>query len=156
MQKVKDIMTSDPACCSPTTGLQAVAKMLVEQDCGAIPVVESETSRKPIGIVTDRDIACRVIAEGKEANGLTAGDCMSSPCVTVTPEARLDECYQKMEKNRIRRLVVVDADGCCCGIVAQADVALKGHGKAVAEVLREVSVPMTSASAVSRMGAPPA
>jgi len=156
MHKVKEIMTSDPTCCTPTTGLQAVAKMLVDQDCGAIPVVESETGGKPLGIVTDRDIACRVIAAGKEANRLTAQDCMSSPCVTVTPETRLDDCYQKMEKNRIRRLVVVDEVGRCCGIVSQADVALKGHGKAVAEILREVSVPMGSASAVSRPGAHPA
>ncbi len=145
--KVKDIMTPAVKTATPETSLEAIARMFVENDCGAIPVVRSEASGKPLGIVTDRDIVCRVVAAGRDPRGLTAGDCMSSPCVTVTPTARLDVACRTMEENRIRRLVVVDSEGVCCGIVAQADVARRIADKA-GEIVKEVSQPTRSASAV--------
>jgi CBS domain-containing protein len=74
--KAGDIMTPNPACCTPETGLREVAQMLVDHDCGAIPVVSDQQSRRPVGIVTDRDIACRAVAAGKNALELTASDCM--------------------------------------------------------------------------------
>jgi CBS domain-containing protein len=146
--KAKDIMTENVATAVPQTSLAEIAKMLVDHDCGAIPILKSESSRKPVGIVTDRDIVCRVFAVGKDPRELTAGDCMSSPCVTVTPGSRLDVCCRAMEENRIRRLVVVDQEGFCCGIVAQADIARRIADKA-GEVVKEVSQPTISASAVS-------
>ena len=146
--KVKDIMTERVATATPETSLEEIAKMLVTHDCGAIPILKSENSKKPVGIVTDRDIVCRVFAVGKDPRGLTAGDCMSSPCVTVTPGTRLDVCCTTMEENRIRRLVVVDQDGFCCGIVSQADIARRIADKA-GEVVKEVSQPTGSASAVA-------
>src|SRR6266545_7419295 len=97
--RVKDIMTPNPACCTKDTSLREVAEMFVDHDCGAVPVVESRESMTPIGIVTDRDIACRAIAKGKNALELTAGDCMSSPSVTVHEDAKLDDCIQAMESN---------------------------------------------------------
>ena len=127
--------------------------MLVERDCGAIPILKSENSRRPVGIVTDRDIVCRVFAAGKDPRDLKAGDCMSSPCVTVTPGTRLDVCCRTMEENRIRRLVVVDQDGFCCGIVSQADIARRIADKA-GEIVKEVSQPTSSASAVSLRAQP--
>ena len=136
--KARDIMTGEIATATRETSLEAIAKMLVERDCGAIPIVESASSRKPVGIVTDRDIVCRVVAAGKDALKLTAADCMSSPCVTATPETRLDECCTAMEKAQVRRLVIVDADGACCGMVSQADIARRVAGKA-GEVVQEVS-----------------
>ncbi len=90
---------------------------------------------------------------GKDPRELTAGDCMSSPCVTVTPGTRLDKCCTTMEENRIRRLVVVDQDGFCCGIVSQADIARRIADKA-GEVVKEVSQPTNSASAVSPRAEP--
>ena len=151
--KVKDIMTERVATATPETNLGDIARLLVASDCGAIPILKSEASKKPVGIVTDRDIVCRVIALGKDPSGLTASDCMSSPCVTVTPGTRLDVCCTTMEENRIRRLVVVDQEGFCCGIVSQADVARRIADKA-GEIVKEVSQPMTSASAVSPREAP--
>jgi CBS domain-containing protein len=147
--KAKEIMTPNPACCTPQTGLREVAQMLIDHDCGAIPVVESQTSRWVVGIVTDRDIACRAIAAGKNALELTAGDCMSSPCVNVLPDSSLEECCEAMEKNKVRRLIVVDEGGACCGIVSQADIALRGKEKKAAEVIKEVSEPTASASAAA-------
>lgn len=145
--KVKDIMTENVVTATPETSLEDIARMLLEHDCGAIPILKSENSRKPVGIVTDRDIVCRVFAAGRNPREATAGDCMSSPCVTVTPGKRLDVCCTTMEENRIRRLVVVDQDGFCCGIVSQADVARRIADKA-GEIVKEVSQPMSSASAV--------
>ena len=84
--RVKDVMTAAPACCVPGTPLQEVAGMLIEHDCGAIPVVDHTDTRRPVGIVTDRDIACRAVAAGKNALELRAVDCMSSPCVTVSDD----------------------------------------------------------------------
>jgi CBS domain-containing protein len=147
--RVKDIMTSDPACCTPDTGLREVAEMFVDHDCGAVPVVESLESMKPIGIVTDRDIACRAIAKGRDALQLSARDCMSSPSVSVGEDSSLDDCVETMETNRVRRVVVVDDFGRCCGIVSQADIALHAPKKATAEVVKQVSEPMPSASAVA-------
>ena len=90
--KAKDVMTPNPACCTPETNLQEVAQMFVDHDCGAIPVVEDSVSRRPVGIITDRDIACRAVAAGKNALELRARDCMSTACVTVPLEASLDDC----------------------------------------------------------------
>lgn len=135
--QTKDIMTSDPACCGPDTPLRDVARLMVEQDCGEIPVLDE--SRKPVGVVTDRDITCRTVAEGKNPLELSAKDCMSSPVVTVTPETSVDDCCRAMEENQVRRVPVVDEDGACCGMVSQVDVAQRGSKEDTAEVVREVS-----------------
>jgi len=147
--KVQEIMTPNPACCTPETPLLEVAQMFIDHDCGAIPVVDSEGNRRPVGIVTDRDIACRAIAAGKNALALTARDCMSTPCVVVVPEMSLAECCEIMERNKVRRLLVIDKTGACSGIVAQADIALRGRNRKAGEVVREISRPTKSASTVS-------
>lgn len=145
--QVKDIMTPDPACCTPDTALQRVAELMVEKDCGEIPVVDNVASMKPVGVITDRDITCRTVAKGLNPLVLTAGDCMTAPCVSVTPDTSLDECCRLMEEKQIRRVPVVDASGGCCGIVALADVARHAEKRDTAEVVREVSEPSSSASA---------
>jgi CBS domain-containing protein len=144
--EVKDIMTPDPACCPPDTTLQRVAEMMVENDCGEIPVVESAASMKPVGVITDRDIVCRTVAKGLNPLTLTASDCMTTPCVTVTPDTPLEECCRLLEENQIRRVPVVDASGACCGIVALADIARNAAKRDAGEVVREVSEPSASAS----------
>jgi CBS domain-containing protein len=147
--QVKDIMTRDPACCTPDTNLQEVARLMVEHDCGEIPVIENRQSMKPVGVVTDRDICCRTVAEGKNPLEMTAGDCMSSPCVTVAPEMSVEDCCQAMEENQIRRVLVVDEKGACCGIVAQADIAQHAPKQETAEVVKEVSRDARSPSRAS-------
>ena len=145
--EVKDIMTPDPACCTPDTTLQRVAELMVENDCGEIPVVENAASMRPVGVVTDRDITCRAVAKGLNPLTLTASDCMTTPAVTVTPDTSLDECCRVLEENQIRRVPVVDENGSCCGIVALADIAKHAKKSETAEVVREVSEPSSSASA---------
>ena len=130
-------MTPDPQCCGPETSLTEVAKLMVDADCGEIPVVDA--SNRLIGVVTDRDIVCRVVAKGKNPSSVTAEAAMTKPVVAVTADTTLDEIVAIMEENQIRRVPVVDASGCCCGIVAQADVAMVARESEVGEMVREVS-----------------
>lgn len=148
--RVKEVMTADPACCISETSLQEVAQMMVDHDCGEIPVVENKQTMLPIGVITDRDIVCRTIARGLNPLNLTVADCISKPCVTVTPDMSLEECGRIMEENRIRRVPVVDAAGRCCGIVALADIALHAKKSMAGEVVKEVSTPTAAASAAGR------
>jgi len=147
--RVDEVMSIEPACCTASTTLEDVAKMMVECDCGEIPVVDADETCRPIGVITDRDIVCRTIACGINPLEMTVGDCMSQPCVTVTPEMSVEACCRIMEDNQIRRVPVVDSAGTCCGIVALADVALRAKPKIAAEVVREVSEPRLAASAVA-------
>jgi CBS domain-containing protein len=116
--------------------------MMVEYDCGEIPVLDG--SGRPVGTITDRDITCRTVAMGRNPLALSAVDCMSSPVITLTPDMDLDECCDILEAHQIRRAPVVDADGQCCGIVSQADIADRAPVAQVAEVVREVSRPAQS------------
>jgi CBS domain-containing protein len=140
----RDVMTPDPACCTPNTTLDQVAKMMVQNNCGEIPVVDSND--QPIGVVTDRDIVCRVVAHGKNPMAYTADTCMSQPVVTVCADDALGDVVSTMEKHQIRRVPVVDERGCCAGIISQADLAWKEPLEEVGELVREVSRDMGRAS----------
>jgi CBS domain-containing protein len=143
---VQEIMTTNVACCGPETKLNQLARMMVEHDCGEIPV--ADTSGKLIGVVTDRDICCRAVAHDCNPCDTSASEIMSSPVVSTKPNMSLDECAQLMESNQIRRIPVVDQNGVCCGIVSQADIACKSSGK-VEEIVREISQPTHSSSSVA-------
>lgn len=136
---VKEIMTKNPACCDADTGLQDVALLMVDNDCGCIPVVENNETRTPIGVVTDRDICCRAVAKGKNPLDLIAADVMTSDIVAVKPDTSVEDCCNLMEDRQIRRVLVVDDEGACCGIVAQADIANNTGREITAEVVQEVS-----------------
>lgn len=148
--QVKEVMTADPACCTSETGLQEVAQMMVDHDCGEIPVIQNKQTRVPIGVITDRDIVCRTVAQGLNPLDLTVADFMSKPCVTVTPDMTVEECSKILEDNKIRRVPVVDADGSCCGIVAVADIALNAKRSVAADVVKEVSEPTTASAATGK------
>jgi CBS domain-containing protein len=147
--QVKDMMTADPACCTAETSLPEVARMMVGKDCGEIPVVDNTSSKVPIGVVTDRDIVCRTIANGLNPLDLTAADCMSKPTVTVKQDISLEECCRIMEEKLIRRVPVVDDRGSCVGIIALADIALHTGKNVAGHIVKEVSEPTSSASAAS-------
>jgi len=133
----RDVMTENPVCCTPETPLDEVAKLMRQYDFGEIPVIDP--AEQPIGVVTDRDIVCRVVAEGKNPLAYPASICMSQPVVTVLTTAPLAEVVAEMEKNQVRRVPVVDERGRCVGMISQADVAWMGPKRDVAELLREVS-----------------
>ena len=142
--KVKDLMSKNPACASPDTSLEKVARMMLDHDCGSIPVLDA--SERPIGVVTDRDITCRTVAVGRNPLDMIANDIMSSTPVTVTAQMDATECFKLMEQHQIRRILVVDDQGACCGIVAQADVATNASKQKTAEVVSEISQPTNGES----------
>ena len=135
---VRELMTSDPVCCTPETTLEDVARMMRANDCGEIPVIESAQVQKLVGVITDRDIVCRAVADGKAPSTTHVSACMSTPVVTVTPDTSLEDCRQLMEEHQIRRVPVVKGND-ICGIVSQADIAVKAPASATAELVREVS-----------------
>ena len=149
MKKAKDIMSANPACCTPEHDVQQAAEMMVKHDCGEIPVAESKDHPKPVGVITDRDITCRVVAAGKNPSQTRVRDAMSSPPVTVKPETSIDDCCRLLEENQIRRVPVVDQSGRCCGIVSQADIAKAAPTEETAEVLKQVSERSEHASRVA-------
>ncbi len=140
--QVRDIMTENPVGCAPETSLEDVARMMASQDCGEIPVLD-ELDR-PIGVVTDRDITCRAVAQGKDPASTAARDVMTRPVITTTPDASLENALLQMEENQVRRMPVVDADGRCCGMIAQADIARSAPEHETASLLRDVSQPTVS------------
>ena len=133
----KDVMTKNPRCCTEDVTLNEVARLMVQNDCGEIPVVGQ--GNQLIGVVTDRDIVCRVVAEGKDPKVITAEQCMTHPAISVLEDDSLESVLMTMETNQVRRVPVVDDDGRCVGIISQADVALAGRDAEVGELVREVS-----------------
>jgi CBS domain-containing protein len=133
----RDIMTEAPVCCTREATLDEVARLMLQNDCGEIPVIDG--SDQPIGVITDRDIVCRVVAEGRNPATVTVESCMTQPVITVRVDASLDEVLSAMKQHQIRRLPVVDEDGCCTGIIAQADIARTSRDGDVGHVVREVS-----------------
>ena len=145
--KVQDVMTPEPQCCMAEDSLQKAAQFMVDCDCGEIPVVDKE--RKPIGVITDRDIACRAVAKGLSTTEMNVSDVMSTPVVFVRPEDDLAECCRLMEQKQIRRVPVVDVQGVCCGIISLADIAEKLGEQNSGQILRDVSQKTMHASNVA-------
>lgn len=136
---VSTVMTANPACCTPSTPLSDVARLMVENDCGEIPVVEDMAGRKLAGVITDRDITTRIVATGQNSAEAKASDCMTTPCVSVTPDTTLDTCCELMQANKIRRVPVVDGAGGVVGIVSLADVVRTASASTTQSVVKEVS-----------------
>lgn len=139
MSSITSVMTANPCCCKADTPLKDVAQMMIDNDCGMIPVVDADG--KPVGTVTDRDIATRIVACGKDASTSCACDAMTSPVTTIDSSTSLYDATCVMEAEKIRRVIVVDGDGKLAGVAAIADLALAGKAEATAEVVKQVSEP---------------
>lgn len=138
--RVQEIMHRDPVCCTPETKLNDVARLMVVCDCGAIPVVEDMKALRPVkGIITDRDIVCRILAEDRNPLRFAAKDCMSSPVASIGPDDSIDTAVERMEEYQIRRLPVVDEDGACVGLITQAQIAKQLPEDRVGELLKSLS-----------------
>ena len=136
-KSVKDAMTSDVKTATPSVSLTDAAKLMKQEDVGSVPVVDGE---RLIGMLTDRDIVVRGIADGSDPHAVTAGDIASRDIVTVRPEDDLEEALRLMAQHQVRRLPVVD-DGQLVGVVATADVAHEAKEKDVGHVVEEISKP---------------
>ena len=139
--QVREIMTTNPACCTADASLEEVAKAMVEHDCGEIPIVRSSSDKSLLGVVTDRDIVCRLVAQGRNPVDEAAESCMSSPVVSVRESTPIEDCAKLMEDNQIRRVPVVNGGGMVCGIVSQADIAKNASRKITADLVKDVSQP---------------
>jgi CBS domain-containing protein len=135
---VATVMTENPAC-TPNSSLTEVARLMVENDCGEIPVVEDMMSRKLAGVITDRDIATRVVAAGRNSADAKASDCMTTPAIAVTADTSLEDCCEVMESAKIRRVPVIDDKGGVIGIVSLADVVRSANASTTQSVVKEVS-----------------
>jgi CBS domain-containing protein len=139
--KVKDVMTKKPAVSMPETDLQRIAKQMVDHNVGLIPIIDNKDTMKLVGVISDRDITIRCVAEGKNPLEMKAADVMSKPVMSVSQEDDIQAAASMMEKHKIRRVPVLDEQGKVCGIVAQADIALKTTDETTANVVQEISEP---------------
>jgi CBS domain-containing protein len=133
---IRDFMTSNPCSIDADKPVAYAAKMMRDEDVGLAPIVEGQ---KLIGTLTDRDIAIRVVAEGKDPQTTTVREVATTSVVTIDPDQGLDEALQLMAKNQVRRLPVVEEDGKLAGVVAQADVAEHARDEQTGEVVQEIS-----------------
>jgi CBS domain-containing protein len=142
MDKCSEIMTENPVCCLASDKVEAVAQWMRTENIGSIPVVENYQSRKLIGIVTDRDLALRVVGGGRNINSTTVGDVMTPDPVTCRPSDRIDRAMETMVQRQVRRIPTVSSDGQLVGIISQADLATRLHDpRKTADVLHEISQP---------------
>jgi CBS domain-containing protein len=144
MSTCQEVMTREPACCEPGDSVQKIAQLMKNEDVGALPVVESRSSRKLVGIVTDRDIVVRVVAGGRAVENATARDAMTNGPVTCREDEDVSKALSFMAERKVRRIPVVDAGGTLRGIIAQADVATRIHkDKTTGELVEAISEPGT-------------
>jgi CBS domain-containing protein len=135
-QRIRDIMTSNPSTIEPNKSVADAARIMKQEDAGVVPVTENG---RLTGMVTDRDIAIRVVAEGKDPQSTPVREVASQNLVTVDPQQDLDEALRLMAKHQVRRLPVVEEDGRLVGVVAQADVARYGDDTKTGQVVQEIS-----------------
>ena len=140
MKKARDIMTANPQVVTPTDSVSRAAEIMRDSDVGVVPVVEDQSSMRLAGLVTDRDIAVRVVAEGRNGE-TTARDIMSSGLATVGPDEDLGRVLDLMKSEQVRRIPVVEGDR-LVGIIAQADVATDlGNDRKTGDVVEKISEP---------------
>ena len=140
MKKCKEVMTKDPVCCLPNNLVSEAAELMRKDHIGSIPVIENEQSKKLIGIVTDRDLALKVVADGLDAKSTKVEVVMTHKVITRRSNDDLQKALDSMAKYQLRRIPIVDKDNKILGIIAQADVATRvDHPKKTAAMMKEVS-----------------
>jgi CBS domain-containing protein len=140
MKKCAEVMTKNPVCCLPNDTVTKVAQLMQRDNIGSIPVIEDEKTHKLAGIVTDRDLALKVIAKGQDAKSTKVEAVMTRQVVTCRAEDDLQKALDAMAKHQLRRIPIVDNDNRIVGIIAQADVATRlNQPEKTAEMVKEIS-----------------
>lgn len=139
--KAQDIMTKNPSCVTPDARVQDVARMMKNEDVGIIPVVDADSSKKLIGVVTDRDIAMRIVAEGKSSSDSSVRDIMTTGVQTSAPSDNVKDVMELMGREQVRRIPIVDESGTLVGIIAQADIVLEADDKRAEKTIEQISQP---------------
>ena len=140
MKKCNEVMTKNPVCCLPNDMVAKVAQLMKRKDIGPVPIIENEQTKKLVGIVTDRDLALKIVAEGRDAKFTKAEEVMTRKVVTCRGEDDVQKALDAMSEHQLRRIPVVDNDNRIVGIIAQADVATRVDQPAkTAEVVKDIS-----------------
>jgi CBS domain-containing protein len=140
MKKCSDIMTENVVYCSPNDSAARAAQLMKTEDIGPVLIVDNDDSRTLVGIVTDRDLALKVVAEGRDPNTTRVAEVMSKKLVTCRADDDVDVAVQAMGQYQLRRIPVVGEDMRLLGIISQADVATRMDApEKTAEVVREIS-----------------
>lgn len=125
MKKCNEVMTKNPVCCLPNDTVSKVAQLMKSKDFGSVPIIENEQTKKLVGIVTDRDLALKIVAEGRDPKSTKAEEVMARKVVTCRAEDDLQTALDAMSGHKLRRIPVVDNNNGIVGIIAQADVATR-------------------------------
>jgi CBS domain-containing protein len=139
--RVEEIMTTDPSTVTPETPINEAALIMKDQNVGMLPVVEAEGSAKLVGVITDRDIAIRHVAEGHNTNTCPVSEAMTEAVTTCRPGDDVQDIMSLMGKEQVRRIPIVDERGSLLGVVAQADVARFGDDRAAGATVEKISQP---------------
>jgi CBS domain-containing protein len=131
--RIQDIMTKDPSCVTTNATVREVAQLMGRENVGMVPVVEADSSKRLVGVVTDRDIAIRCIAEGKDGSCRVSDVMSSNKLATCNESDDVDDVMQAMQTEKVRRIPIVDERGSLVGIVSQADVVRKANDSHEAE-----------------------
>lgn len=143
MPNCQEIMTPGPEFCEAASTVDAVSQLMKSKNIGSVPIVESDDSRKVVGIITDRDLVIKVMAVGGDPKSMKASEVMSPNPVTCGRNDSIEEALDLMEKHQVRRIPVTDDSGNLVGIIAQADIVLRLHNtNKTEELLKEVSKPV--------------
>jgi CBS domain-containing protein len=138
-------MTKDPFCCVPGDTVQRAAQLMRDRNVGAVPICESQETKRLVGIVTDRDLTVRALAEGCDPKSTCVGDVMTRNVFSCRPEDDVQIALDLMEQHRVRRIPIVDQQNRILGIITQGDIALRLQDpQKIAEVVMEVSKPSTA------------
>ena len=135
--KIAEVMTDRPRAVTPQTSVREAAQLMEQEDVGSLPVVED--GARLVGIVTDRDIAVRVVGRGLDPDATRVGEVATSDLVALTPEHDLDEALTLMAREQVRRLPIVVRENELVGMLAQADIARAGKDKSTGEVVEAIS-----------------
>lgn len=139
--KAQDIMTSEPRSLTPQSTAREAAQLMKEMDAGVVPIVESGSSRRLVGIVTDRDLAIRLVAAGRDSSCPVSELMSSGNLSTCGPTDSVDRVMEMMSREQVRRIPIVDERGALVGIVAQADIVRKADDKKAERTVESISQP---------------
>jgi CBS domain-containing protein len=137
--KTSDIMSNNPHCCLATDTAQQVAKTMCDRNVGLLPVVKDHESRKLIGVITDRDLCCSVVAQGLDPRNTKIQKFVTADPLSCTEDDNIDSCERLMQEHQVRRIPIVDRDNRVIGIVSQGDLALHEPPDRLSKTLAEIS-----------------
>ena len=143
--KVREVMSSNPICCLPADTAEKVAKIMCQHNVGSVPVVADQQTRKLIGIITDRDLCCSIVAGAMDPKRTSIEKFVTPSPISCRDGENMESCERAMQERQVRRIPVVDGEGAVIGIVAQADMVRKEKPEKASKTIAEISRPSNAA-----------